>query len=402
MIEFRLPSLGADMDEGTLLEWRVQPGDAVRRGQIVCVVDTAKAAIDVECWQEGVVQALLIEPGTKIPVGTLMAALRAPDESAEAVERALAALKAKEAGAKPLAPAPAIAEPHLVTTVPPPTRLRVSPAARKRADELHIDLTSIAGSGPDGAITILDVEAAARAAPPKPAPAPVAARAEEMRRVIAAAMARSKREIPHYYLSEDVPLAAATAWLAQENAQRPVTNRLLLAPLLLKAVAAALRRYPELNGYFRDGAFGASAAIHIGVAISLRAGGLVTPALHDVDRKDVDTVNRELLDLTQRTRAGSLRLAELTDATITVTSLGDRGVGAVFGVIYPPQVAIVGFGRVTDRPWVDGGEVRAVPVICASLAADHRVSDGHRGGLFLAAVRDRLQAPEELVKEVSA
>jgi pyruvate dehydrogenase E2 component (dihydrolipoamide acetyltransferase) len=396
MIEFRLPSLGADMDEGTLLEWRVQPGDAVKRGQIVCVVDTAKAAIDVECWQEGIVHALLIEPGTKIPVGTLMAALRAPDESAEAVDRALALLKAKEAVPAPLAPVP-LAERHLVTAAPLPTRLRASPAARRRAEELHVDLAQVNGSGPDGAITILDVEAAARAAPPKPAPA--ATRAEEMRRVIAAAMARSKREIPHYYLSEDVPLATATAWLAKENAQRSVTNRLLLAPLLLKAVAAALRKYPELNGYFRDGAFAGSAAIHIGVAISLRAGGLVTPALHDVDRKDLDTVNRELLDLTQRTRAGSLRLAELTDATITVTSLGDRGVAAVYGVIYPPQVAIVGFGRVTDRPWVVSGKVRALPVISASLAADHRVSDGHRGGLFLGAVRDLLQIPEELTEE---
>ncbi len=401
MIEFRLPSLGADMDEGTLLEWRVAPGDAVKRGQIVCVVDTAKAAIDVECWQEGIVHALLIEPGTKIPVGTLMAALRAPDESAEAVDRALALLKAKEAAPRTLPPAPVPAAPHPVTAAPLLARLRASPAAKRRAEELHIDLASVAGSGPDGAITILDVEAAARAAPPGPAPAPAPAvtRAEEMRRVIAAAMTRSKREIPHYYLAEDIALAEATAWLAKENAQRPVTNRLLLAPLLLKAVAGALRKYPELNGYFRDGAFQASAAIHIGVAISLRAGGLVTPALHDVDRKDIDTVNRELLDLTQRARAGSLRLAELTDATVTVTSLGDRGVAAVFGVIYPPQVAIVGFGRVTDRPWVAGGKVRALPVICASLAADHRASDGHRGGLFLAAVRDLLQTPEDLTKE---
>jgi pyruvate dehydrogenase E2 component (dihydrolipoamide acetyltransferase) len=226
----------------------------------------------------------------------------------------------------------------------------------------------------------------------------MAERAAQMRKVIASAMARSKREIPHYYLAEDVPLTAATAWLTQANAARPLPDRLLLAPLLLKAVAAALRRYPEFNGYCRDEVFSPSEAIHLGVAISLRAGGLVTPALMDVGRKDIDTVNRELLDLVRRARAGSLRSAELSSGTITVTSLGDQGVAAVYGVIYPPQVALVGFGRVTERPWASDGGLRVAPVLTATLAADHRVSDGHRGGLFLAAIRDLLQNPAELTQ----
>jgi pyruvate dehydrogenase E2 component (dihydrolipoamide acetyltransferase) len=395
MIEFRLPSLGADMDQGKLLQWLVAPGDQAKKGQIVCIVDTAKAAIDVECWHEGTVHALLAEPGTTIPVGTLMAVLREPGEAAEAVDAWLARQPKAE-------PAPVVAAPIAAPVAAPAMaapitaeRKRASPAARRRAAELGIDLDRIA-PGADGTVSLEDVERAARAAKP----AAPADRAAEMRKVIAAAMARSKREIPHYYLAEDVPLAAATKWLAERNAQRSVTERLLLAPLLLKAVASGLRRYPEFNGYFRDGAFERGAGIHIGVAISLRAGGLVTPALHDVDRKDVDTVNRELLDLTQRARAGSLRLAELTDATITVTSLGDQGVASVFGVIFPPQVAIVGFGRVVERPWFVDGEVRTLPVVGATLAADHRASDGHRGGLLLAAIRDRLQEPDELAKEI--
>jgi pyruvate dehydrogenase E2 component (dihydrolipoamide acetyltransferase) len=226
----------------------------------------------------------------------------------------------------------------------------------------------------------------------------MAERAAQMRKVIGAAMARSKREIPHYYLAEDVPLTAATAWLAESNASRGVTDRLLLAPLLLKSVAVALRRYPEFNGYYRDDAFAPSEAVHIGVAISLRAGGLVTPALLDVDRKDVDQLNRELLDLVRRTRAGSLKSTELSAGTITVTSLGEQGVAAVYGVIYPPQVALIGFGRVTERPWAVDGGLRAAPVVTATLAADHRVSDGHRGGLFLAALRELLQNPAELTQ----
>jgi pyruvate dehydrogenase E2 component (dihydrolipoamide acetyltransferase) len=403
MIEFRLPSLGADMDTGTLLEWRVAPGDAVKKGQIVCVVDTVKAAIDVECWHDGVVQALLVEPGASLPVGALMAVLREAGEDAAAVEAWLARRREPAATVAPTLPvaSSAGAAPSAVTAaVATGERHRVSPAARKRAAELGLAVDRIA-PGADATVSLADVERAARggAAPPAAAPAaPLspADRATEMRKVIAAAMARSKREIPHYYLAEDVPLAAATAWLASENAARSVTERLLMAPLLLKAVACALKRYPEFNGYFRAGAFAPSPAVHLGVAISLRTGGLVTPALLDADRKDIDTLNRDLLDLTRRARAGSLRLAELTDATITVTSLGDQGVGAVFGVIFPPQVAIVGFGRMIERPWVIDGAVRVQSVMTATLAADHRVSDGHRGGLFLAALRDLLQAPDEL------
>jgi pyruvate dehydrogenase E2 component (dihydrolipoamide acetyltransferase) len=429
MIEFRLPSLGADMDEGRLLEWLVAPGDSVKKGQVICVVDTVKAAIDVECWHDGVVHVLLAEPGATLPVGTLMAVLREQGESAAQADAQLRALQPAAAGPAPPQPAAAKAAPTPTLGAPPPAAVprRVSPAARKRAAELGIDLDRVP-AGADGTVALADVErsaaaaaprtasarpagpppaearaapppAAARVAPATPAaPATMAERAAQMRKVIASAMARSKREIPHYYLAEDVPLTAATAWLTQANAARPLPDRLLLAPLLLKAVAAALRRYPEFNGYCRDEVFSPSEAIHLGVAISLRAGGLVTPALMDVGRKDIDTVNRELLDLVRRARAGSLRSAELSSGTITVTSLGDQGVAAVYGVIYPPQVALVGFGRVTERPWASDGGLRVAPVLTATLAADHRVSDGHRGGLFLAAIRDLLQNPAELTQ----
>jgi len=374
VIEFKLPSLGADMDEGTLLEWKVGSGDTVKKGQVVAVVDTAKAAVDVECWQEGVVGELLAEIGQKMPVGTVMAILLEPGE---------------KAGAKPAA-APA--------TMPPPTMARrmVSPAARKHAQEKGVDLDKVTGTGPHGAVTLEDVEkAAAPRAPAVSPPAPID-RAAEMRKAIAAAMARSKREIPHYYVAEDIPLAKALAWLQAENAQRPMAERLLPAVLLLKAVAIALKRFPELNGFFRDGAFVPAGGINLGVAISLRQGGLIAPALLNAEAKPLTQLMQELTDLVQRTRAGSLRSSELADASITVTNLGDQGTQAVFGVIYPPQVALVGFGRVAERPWVEDGGIRPVPVVTASLSADHRVSDGHRGALFLRELADLLQRPEEL------
>jgi len=277
-------------------------------------------------------------------------------------------------------------------------RRRISPAARKHAEELGVDIDAIAGSGPEGSVTLADVEraAAARVSPAGTAPEKTPDKAAEMRKAIAAAMSRSKREIPHYYLSEPVPMRRATEWLAQANAGRPITARLLMAVLQLKAVALALKQFPEMNGFYRDNAFQPAASAHIGVAISLRQGGLIAPAIHDVGEKTLEQLMLDLTDLVKRARAGSLRSSEMSDPTITVTNLGEQGVAAVYGVIYPPQVALVGFGRIVEQPWAEDGALSVMPVVTASLAADHRVSDGHRGALFLAALRDQLQEPEKL------
>jgi pyruvate dehydrogenase E2 component (dihydrolipoamide acetyltransferase) len=282
-------------------------------------------------------------------------------------------------------------------------RPRISPLARKRAQELGVDLASISGTGEDGLISAADVERAAATAKPT-APTSIQAAPPttkgldlaQMRRVIAAAMARSKREIPHYYLATSIDMGKALNWLSAENAKRPVTKRLLYSALLIRAVALALRRTPELNGFWLDDAFKPGEGIHIGVAISLRQGGLVNPAIHDVDKKNLDELMESMLDLVNRARTGYLRSSELADGTITVTNLGEQGVESVFGVIYPPQVALVGFGKITERPVAANGMVGARPVVDATLAADHRVSDGHRGGRFLLAIDRLLQEPEKL------
>jgi pyruvate dehydrogenase E2 component (dihydrolipoamide acetyltransferase) len=209
-------------------------------------------------------------------------------------------------------------------------------------------------------------------------------------------MARAKRDIPHYYLDLAIDMSRTQSWLTEQNLNRPVTTRLLAAALLIKAVALAVREVPEMNGFYADDAFRPGSGIHVGMAISLRGGGLVAPAIHDADRKSVDALMAAFRDVTQRARAGSLRSSEISDATITVTSLGDTGVDRVFGIIYPPQVALVGFGTITERPWADGGTVGARSVMVATLAADHRVSDGHRGARFLTVINRLLQAPEQL------
>jgi pyruvate dehydrogenase E2 component (dihydrolipoamide acetyltransferase) len=209
-------------------------------------------------------------------------------------------------------------------------------------------------------------------------------------------MARSKREIPHYYLATTIDMHRAMAWLTEENLKRSVTDRLIPAVLLVKAVALALRDVPELNTVWRGSTPVRCEDIHVGVAISLRGGGLVAPALHDTARRSLGDLMRGLRDLVQRARSGGLRSSELSDPTITITNLGDQGVESVFGIIFPPQVALVGFGKVVERPWVVDGQLVARPLVTASLSADHRVSDGHRGGVFLAALDRLLQEPGRL------
>lgn len=173
-------------------------------------------------------------------------------------------------------------------------------------------------------------------------------------------------------------------------------ERILPAALLIKAVARAAAEVPEMYGWMTEAGFRTDEQINVGVANSLRAGGLVAPAIQDVGTLTLEEAMAKLHDLILRARSGKLRSSDIAETTITVTTLGDQGVPVVFGVIYPPQVALVGFGKTVVRPWVINGWIEARPVITATLSADHRVSDGHRGGIFLAAIDRWLQKPEEL------
>ena len=400
MIEFKMPALGADMDEGTLDEWLVKPGDKVTRGQIVAVVETTKAAVEIECWQEGTVSELAVPVGETVQVGTVLATLLAPGESAERRPRT-GPRPSKKAATKPAA-APSRGPSGAVTPPTVPQRRRwVSPAARRLAQSLAVDIDTVSGTGPQGAITISDVEHAGASMKPatKPLSKPTPAdRAAQMRKSIAAAMGRSKREIPHYYLADEIILENALTWLSARNAQRSIDERVLPAALLLKAVGIAAERFGEFNGFWRDDGFQPASGVHVGVGISLRGGGLVAPAIHDVPEKKLDELMDDLTDLVGRARSFSLRSSEMSDPTITVTNLGDKGVDAVFGIIYPPQVALVGFGQPTQQVRVIDGGIRIVTTVQATLAADHRASDGHRGALFLSAINELLQQPDLLEK----
>jgi pyruvate dehydrogenase E2 component (dihydrolipoamide acetyltransferase) len=394
MAEFKMPSLGADMESGVLVEWKVKVGDVVRRGDVVAVVETDKGAIDIEIFEDGVVEALLVPPETTVPVGTVLARLRAQGEPAEAGP---AVTQSPVGAPTPGEGAPVVAASGAPAAVVPPApgpRASVSPRARKRAAELGVVLEGLVGTGPQGSITAEDIERAA-SVETAPASAATAPPITGMRTAIAAAMSRSKREIPHYYLAHTIDLEPALRWLEARNAAVPIAERVLPVALIVRAVARALREFPELCGFWRDGGFVPSAGIHVGLAIALRDGGLVNPAIHDADQGTLPELFERIRDVTRRARAGQLRSSEFSDAAITVTSLGDQGVDVVLGVIHPPQVALVGFGTIAPRPWVVDGRLEVRRVITLSLSADHRVSDGHRGGRFVRLVEQHLRAPEQ-------
>lgn len=440
MGEFCMPSLGADMDEGTLLEWLVAPGDRVRRGDIVAVVDTEKSDIEVEVFEDGVVGELLVDVGATVPVGTPLARI-------EPVSGRTGSAAPPPTPTPPPAPALAEGPPRGVATTARTAGRVLSPIVRHLAEERHLDLQQLVGTGCGGVITRHDVEAAV--APP---PDPTRARADRpvvrpprtpgrtpsspyarrlaaergvsltavagsgpggavlaadipeaapvdrdagMRDAIARAMSRSKREIPHYYLQTTIDLGPALEWLRVRNEARPVVERALPAVLLLKATAIAAAEHPALNGWWEDG-HRPSTDVHLGVAIALRGGGLVAPGIDGADRMSLAELMAALRDLAQRSRAGRIRQREWTGPTITVTNLGDLGVDAVWGVIRPPQLAMVGFGAVHEQVLAVAGAPAVRPVVVASLAADHRTSDGIEGAAFLSRIAALLQEPDAL------
>lgn len=386
MSTFVMPSLGADMDAGTLVEMMKEPGDAVHRGDIIAAVETQKGVIEIEVFEDGVLGDWLVQLGTKVPVGMALADIHG--EGDPPTPEIPQPTEPTPPPVIPEAPQPQDPMPDLVPPEEPPPsmppeiqRLRITPAARRKAQQSGIDL----GQFPAGkTIGLSDLG--------QPLPSPLSA----MRQAIAASMTRSKREIPHYYLSQTIDLMAADTFVTTQNRDRPPEARLLMPALFIKAIANALQKFPELNGFFENSSYTHSAATHVGLAINLRGGGLVAPAIHDADTLPLDAVMTTMRDLITRVKAGRFRARELSDPTITLTSLGDRGVETIYGVIFPPQVAIIGIGTPNIRPWVNGHQLEPRLSATVTLSADHRVSDGHRGAQFLNSLNKHLQKPEKL------
>ena len=433
-VAFPMPSLGADMDEGRITEWLVQPGDHVDRGQIVVVVETDKSDIEVEVFEPATVAELLVAEGEIVPVGTPIARMH-PDRAGATSRPAPPPVPARRQ------------EPHERATAGAQDRAPgrvLSPVLRHLADELHVDAAHLPGSGPGGRVVRDDIERAARrpgprsaptgrritprarrlmaergvtpdrfpegtlvtgdevlAAPPPaptPTPGPAPTRQDSMRRHIADLMTRSWREIPHYHLTQRLDLTVAMERLTATNGSRALADRVVPGALLLCAAARAAAKVPQCNGWWHGGRFEPSDTVDLGLVLSLRTGGIIVPTIQRANELSPAEMMQRMTELVQQARQGRLRSSHLGEASITVTSLGDRGADSVIGVIHPPQVALVGFGAVRDGVWpsAEGADVR--PTVHASLAGDHRATDGLIGSRFLAQMQALLDGaiPAEL------
>ncbi len=405
MGKFTMPSLGSQMIEAKLIQWHVKPGDTVKKGDIIGEIDTEKGLIDIEVFEDGTITDLVAKEGEVIPVGSVMAVIgeegeadKAEMKTTEASEKKMQ--KVREDDKQKSETKKSIAEKKEL----PSQRIKASPLARRVATDLNIDIRKVEGSGEAGTIHRKDVEEYARQRVADETFEKEADMAEHlskvekksMRQSIAAAMSKSNKEIPHYYLETDIDMKATVKWLTNENKNRSVNERLLPPMLLIKAVANTLAEVPQLNGFWTDEAMHIEEGIHVGFAISLRQGGLVIPAILNADMKSLDEIRSDFVDMVTRAREGHLRSREMSSATVTITSLGERGADKVYGVIYPPQVALIGFGKITDRPRAVDGSIGIRPMLSTVLAGDHRATDGHTGSRFLEKLNNQLQQPETL------
>ena len=397
-----MPPLGAGVEAATLVRWLKRSGDPLTRGDVIAIVETEEATIEVDVpasvFDDGedgfdtVIDSVHVNPGDRILAGTVLALIRRDERHAldEWLDH------------------PAQYEPPVVLPSNPVSSARrrnVSPMAQKLAADLGVNLDLVIGTGPEGAITSEDVQRAdaaldRRAPPPPPPPPPLVpppsprpltvspAKESDLHAAIAASLVGSRHDVPHDHVSTTIDMTAALS-SAQHRNVPPIA-------LLVKAVGLALRDAPELNGYWLEGGFRSGAGIHVGYSCPSRGRGRVAPAVLDVDRLDLETLAQMLADLATRAQSGSLRSSELSSPTITVIDFTDEGVDAAFGTVFPPQVALVGFGRIAERPWVVAGRVEARPLLTATLSVDQRATDGPRGALLLAAIDRLLQRPDQL------
>lgn len=348
-----MPSLGADMDEAKMIEWKIKLGDIVKKNQTIASVETTKSVIDVESFHEGKIMELVAKIGDVIKVGRPILKMETSEEIV----------------------APSVA------------RIKISPAAKKLAEENHINISSLKGTGNEGEITLKDVQNLVSVKPEK------THTGVDLREAIASLMTKSKKEIPHYYLHRQVCLDTFMQWIDKKNKSLPVDDRILVPAAMMMAVIYALKKFPDLNGYFKNGRYEKQDAINLGVAFSVKGGGVMAPAVLECGQKNLMDFNKSFLDLADRTRKASLKSRELSEGTITVTNVGDLGSDQVYGVIFPPQVALIGLGRIRKGPVVDGDIIKSGFVIDITLSADHRVSDGLYGSRFLKEIEHILNEP---------
>ncbi len=426
-----MPKMGFDMAEGTLVEWVKQVGDQVSEGDVIAVIETDKANVEVTAFKSGVLRQLLVDEGTVVPVGKAIAIVGTADEEIDLTDFDLEAqpteakqpetkeTQAKKAEEKKPEEAATKKEPETEKTeTPTPAegdegRLMASPVARRMADELGINLDEIEGSGPNGRVIKRDVEAhvqeSARPAEQRaksPMPTPSYEPTGEdfhteplspMRRTIGRRMTESKQQAPHFYVTMDVDMAGAMGLRKQLNQLLTEEEKISVNDLLIKACAIGLTQYPHLNASFAGEEIQVQNRVNIGVAVALET-GLTTVIVKDCDRKPLARISREVRELVDRARAGRMQADDMVGGTFTISNLGMYGVEDFVAIINPPQAAILAVGAVRKTPVVDAnGELAAGTMMKITVSADHRVTDGAEAASFLRAVKSILEEPMRLM-----
>jgi pyruvate dehydrogenase E2 component (dihydrolipoamide acetyltransferase) len=396
-VELRMPGLGMTMEEGRIVAWRVNEGDQVARGQILVEIESEKVAYEVEAPADGIVGKILAPVDAVVPVGAVLVSIRTPGTVSATV--AETAVTPTAGTAVPARPGEASA-PAGVAVAPTETRRRLSPRARRLAENLGVDFSTVVGTGPDGTIVEEDIRAAAQAGPARPAAKPVTEPTPSelrpltpMRRTIAERMAESARSAPHFFLAVEVDGSAVLAYRALHGPRLEAETGIkpTLTDLLLYVTAQTLVGHPSLNASYTPEGIREWRTINLGLAVALDD-GLIVPVIHGTERKSLGELVACRADLVARARARTLGLGDLRGGTFTFSNLGALGIDFFTSILNPPQAGIVSVGMLTERPVVVGGSVVARPTMHLGLTIDHRVTDGAAGARFLAELRARIEA----------
>ena len=411
-----MPQMGYDMREGTVVKWHKGEGEQVARGEVIADIETDKATVEFEAYTSGVLRRIIANEGVAIPVGELIAIIAGADEVIdELLEDQPAGSQAETPGAEatrlesvePPTESGAATTPQTVAAPPVGSggRLRVSPIARRLAEERGIDLALITGTGPGGRIVEKDVlefsPAATAAVSPTPATIAEPLSGERldlsrMRQAIARVTVDSKREAPHFYVTAEVDMGKAMSLRRDLNDALPAENRVSVNDLILKACAVVLGQYPKFNGSFQGDHLRLNSSINIGIAIALEA-GLIVPGISNCQEKSLQALAAASKDLIARANSGTLRNEEYSGTTFSVSNLGMFDVDSFAAIIFPPHAAVLAVGTVKAQPVVRDGELAVGQVMKATLSTDHRVADGAEAAQFLVEVKKLLESPVRLL-----
>ena len=411
-IKIQMPKLADTMTEGTLVKWRKKVGDKIEAGDILADVETDKATMEMEAFDDGVLSKLLVEEGAKVPIGESIAILTEDGDEAGAGEAEEAAPKKKEAAVAKAEPAeapaieakPAPQEQAAAAPAKSGERVKASPLARKIAAASGIDLSKLQGSGPGGRIVVQDVEKAPKTSgAPAKTPAPVAASDKSvplsgMRKTIAQRLLESKTTIPHFYLHVEIDAAPLVRVRSEVNAAGEKDGvKLTFNDFVVKSVAIALARLPKVNASFNGDSITEYGSVNLAVAVAIDD-GLVTPVIRDANTKSILELSAAVKDLATRARSRKLKPDEYQGGTFTISNLGAYGIDSFDAIINPPQSAILSVANIVKKPVVGPNDQIVVGQrMDLGLSADHRVVDGAIGAQFLAELKKLLENPSYLL-----